>query len=133
MLVSRISTYINEMRSLYISDSEYLFIGRNGLPITYNAYLKALQRASEKSGINEKLHTHSGRATFLYKLRSFQLEQKRAGRETITDEDICQLMDWKSMQCLNNYDKINRIQEISPLIAEFQKDIYKNGSVLNDK
>lgn len=132
-LRQKISTYINEMRSLYGSYSEYLFIGRNGLPITYNAYLKALQRTSKITGINEKLHTHAGRSTFLYNLRSFQLEQKRCGREVFTDEDICQLMDWKSMQCLNNYDKTNRIQELSPIIKEFQNEIYKKECGLNEK
>ena len=118
-----LTTYITEVRSQYKSNSSVLFINKAGMPITYNACDKAFKRAAKKAGITEKIHTHAGRATFLAALRSKQINDKRENRDTFSDADICQLMDWSSMACLENYD-MNRIQEISPLIKEVQEEIY---------
>lgn len=126
-LAFKLKTYITEVRSSRKSESTVLFIGTNGTPITYNAYYKALNKAASDLGFSGTLGTHTGRRTFLSSLRSFQLEKERMGEATFTDNDICQLMDWSSMQCLRNYDQANRIQEVSPMLSKVQKKIYNGG------
>ena len=64
------------------------------------------------------LHTHAGRSTFAATLRTFQLEMRRRGVPTFSDEDFCALMDWKSMQCLEHYDLVTRAEEVSSLVDE---------------
>lgn len=126
-LSNKLTAYIVEMRSLYMSSSECLFIQKNGSAISYNAYRKALATAAQKAGFNEPVHTHAGRSTFLANLRSYQLRERRLGHETFSDADICLLMDWTSLQCLYNYDLLTRIQEISPLMDTLQKEIYNTA------
>lgn len=123
-LVSRLNTYIIEMRSMYMSSSEYLFTQKNSATISYNAYRKALIKAGQKASFTESVHTHAGRSTFLANLRSFQLRERRLGHETFSDADICYLMDWTSLQCLHNYDLLTRIEEVSPLMGILQSEIY---------
>lgn len=126
-LVSKLNTYIVEMRSMYMSSSEFLFTQKNSLTISYNAYRKALIKAGQKAGFHEPVHTHAGRSTFLANLRSFQLRERRLGHRTFSDSDICLLMDWSSLQCLYNYDLLTRIQEVSPLIDTLQSEIYNTA------
>jgi len=126
-LSSKLTTYIVEMRSLYMSSSEFMFVQKNGSTISYNAYRKALATAAQKAGFNEPVHTHAGRSTFLANLRSYQLRERRLGHETFSDADICLLMDWTSLQCLYNYDLLTRIQEVSPLMDTLQKEIYNTA------
>lgn len=123
-LSSNLTSYIIEMRSMYMSSSEFLFIQKNSSSISYNAYRKALASAAKKAGFTEPVHTHAGRSTFLANLRSYQLRERRLGHETFSDADICLLMDWTSLQCLYNYDLLTRIQEVSPLMDTLQKEIY---------
>lgn len=123
-LVNMLTTYILEVRSMYISTSEFLFIQKDGSPVSYNAYRKALSVAAERAGFNEPVHTHAGRSTFLANLRSYQLRERRLGHETFSDADICLLMDWSSLNCLYNYDLLTRIQEVSPMMDMLQKEIY---------
>ena len=126
-LANKLTTYIIEMRSMYMSSSEILFIQKNGSPVSYNAYRKALSVAAEKAGFTEPVHTHAGRSTFLANLRSYQLRERRLGHETFSDSDICLLMDWSSLKCLYNYDLLTRIQEISPMMGTLQKEIYSTA------
>ena len=93
--------------------------------MSYGTYYSALKRAAEK--VRKKypelelgtVHTHAGRSTFAAALRSYQLRERRLGHETLSDEDFCILMDWRSLQCLKDYDLATRIQEISPLLEGF--------------
>ncbi|WP_418846569.1 tyrosine-type recombinase/integrase [Phocaeicola sp.] len=128
-LTNMLTTYITEMRSMYMSPSEFLFIQKDGSLISYNAYQKALCVAAKNAGFQEPVHTHAGRSTFLANLRSYQLREKRLGHETFSDSDICLLMDWTSLQCLYNYDSITRIQELSPLLDILQQEIYNNAQI----
>lgn len=128
-LSSMLTTYIVEMRSMYMSSSEFLFVQRNSSPVSYNAYRKALCTAANKAGFKEPVHTHAGRSTFLANLRSYQLRERRLGHETFSDADICLLMDWTSLQCLYNYDLLTRIQEVSPLLDTLQQEIYSNTQI----
>ena len=96
--------------------------------MTYGSYYSALKRAAEK--VRQKhpelelgeVHTHAGRSTFAAALRSYQLRERRLGRETISDQDFCLLMDWTSLQCLKSYDLATRIQEVSPLMEGFYRE-----------
>ena len=112
------------------STSEYLFLGRDGKPVTYGAYRAALMTAAEhvrdarpELGLNE-VHTHAGRSTFAAALRSYQKQQQANGIFTITDDDFCKQMDWSSLQCLDNYDILTRAQIVSPIIDQFQTDFF---------
>ena len=112
------------------STSEYLFLGRNGKPVTYSAYRAALIAAAEQVrkkhpelGLTEA-HTHAGRSTFAAALRSYQKKQQAEGMPTLTDDDFCKQMDWSSLQCLDNYDILTRAQIVSPIIDQFQTDFF---------
>lgn len=111
-------------------DNEYLFLtskGKNaGKPVTYNAFYIALKTAEKK--IHEThpdkqdmvLHTHAGRSTFFNRLMHHNLEQKKAGKECLSDNQICHLMDWSSMDCLEAYyDFQERALPPTPLYEDF--------------
>ena len=133
-LTDLISTYQIEERARIVnktgSNSPYLFLSRAGSPVSYGAYRAALQKAAERVkaahpeiGLTE-VHTHAGRSTFAAALRSFQKAQQAKGIFTFTDDDFCKLMDWASLQCLENYDILTRVQALSPLIEDFQADFF---------
>lgn len=127
-LVLFIRSYIENERSRNPGNSsEWLFLTNRGKQMTYSSYYSALKRAAEK--VRKKypelelgpVHTHAGRSTFAAALRSYQLRERRLGRETLSDEDFCILMDWTSLKCLRNYDLATRIQEVSPLLEGFYR------------
>ena len=139
-LIEDMRQYLIDVRENIITNSTAFFIGRNGCPITYQAYRAALESArvavNKKYGWNiEALHTHAGRSTFAAALRTYQLDCRRNGVPTFSDVDFCNLMDWKSLDSLKHYDLINRIHEISPLIKElysnFDSVVEKNGNLIN--
>lgn len=121
--------YQIEVRSQIVaktgSTSDYLFLGRDGQPVTYGAFDKALKVAckqicNKNSRFNiTTLHTHAGRSTFAATLRSYQLKQQRDGVPTFSDVDFCHLMDWSSLACLENYDLITRAQEVPEFLEKF--------------
>jgi len=111
-------------------NNEYLFLtskGKNiGNPVSYNAFYIALKTA-EKT-IHEEyadkqdmlLHTHAGRSTFFNRLMHHNLEQKQAGKECLSVSQICHLMDWSSMECLEAYyDFQERALPPTPLYEDF--------------
>lgn len=127
-LLKLIETYLFEVRSAVTektgSTSQYVFLDRNGNPISYYAFNAALKRAGERAmeknpelGLT-KLHTHAGRSTFARNVRDFQLKKRRENQPTLSDDDFCNLMDWKSMQPLHHYDSVTRPQEAAPLLKE---------------
>ena len=133
-LTDLISTYQIEERVSIVrktgSNSPYLFLGRSGNPVSYGSYRAALRKAAERVkavhpeiGLTE-VHTHAGRSTFAAALRSFQKTQQAKGILTFTDDDFCKLMDWASLQCLENYDILTRVQALSPLVEDFQADFF---------
>lgn len=139
-LIEDMRQYLIEVRRNIETDSNAFFIGRNGSPVTYQAYRAALESAritvNKKYGWNiEALHTHAGRSTFAAALRTYQLDCRRNGVPTFSDVDFCNLMDWKSLDSLKHYDLINRIHEISPLIKELYSDfdsiVEKNGNLIS--
>ena len=124
-----IQSYIENERSRNPGNcSEWLFLNNRGGQMSYGSYYSALKRAAEK--VRKKhpelelgtVHTHAGRSTFAAALRSYQLRERRLGHETLSDEDFCILMDWRSLQCLKDYDLATRIQEISPLLEGFYRE-----------
>lgn len=124
-----IRSYIENERSRNSGNtSEWLFLNNRGGQMTYGSYYSALKRAAEK--VRKKhpelelgsVHTHAGRSTFAASLRSYQLRERRLGKETLSDEDFCILMDWTSLQCLKNYDLATRIQEVSSLLEGFYRE-----------
>lgn len=129
-----ILTYQIESRAPIVrktgSDSQYLFLGHDGQPVTYDAYRFALQAAAKRANAaNPELelktvHTHAGRSTFAAALRSYQKAQQAQGIPTFTDDDFCKLMDWASLQCLDNYDILTRAQALSPLVEKFQDGFF---------
>jgi len=140
VMAEMMQSYLIEVRRKIVdstgSVSNYFFLGRDGLPVTYGAYYMALKVAGEKASVKnpslsiENLHTHAGRSTFAAVLRSYQLEQRRQGKATLTDTDFCNLMDWKSLASLENYDITTRAQEVSPLLKDFYSK-YMNFANLN--
>lgn len=126
-LVIDFQTYLMDVRSQIATDSNYFFVGSNGKPITYGAYRSALKSArikvNNKYGWNiEALHSHAGRSTFAAALRSYQLDQRRKGIPTFSDVDFCNLMDWKSLDSLEHYDLVNRVQEVAPMLHDFYEN-----------
>ena len=124
-----IRSYIENERSRNSGNSsEWLFLNNRGGQMTYGSYYTALKRAAEK--VRKKhpelelgsVHTHAGRSTFAAALRSYQLRERRLGKETLSDEDFCILMDWTSLQCMKNYDLATRIQEVSSLLEGFYRE-----------
>ena len=100
------------------------------MSVTYAAYRAALQTAAKKVrathpelGLTD-VHTHAGRSTYAAALRSYQKSQQAKGILTFTDDDFCKLMDWSSMQCLDNYDILTRTQDLSPLVENFQDGFF---------
>jgi integrase len=140
VLADMMQSYLIEVRRKIVdstgSVSNYFFLGRDGLPVTYAAYDSALKTAGEKALVKnprlsiENLHTHAGRSTFAAVLRSYQLEQRRQGKVTLTDTDFCNLMDWKSLASLEHYDITTRAQEVSPLLKDFYAQ-YMNFAEIN--
>lgn len=139
-LIEDMRQYLIDVRGNIKTNSNAFFIGRNGKPVTYQAYRAALESArvevNKKYGWNiEELHTHAGRSTFAAALRTYQLDCRRNGIPTFSDVDFCNLMDWKSLDSLKHYDLINRIHEISPLIKELYSDfdsiVEKNGNLIS--
>lgn len=140
VLADMMQSYLIEVRRKIVdstaSASNYFFLGRDGLPVTYAAYYAALKTAGEKASAKnpslsiENLHTHAGRSTFAAVLRSYQLKQRRQGKITLTDTDFCNLMDWKSLASLENYDITTRAQEVSPLLKDFYAQ-YMNIADMN--
>ena len=135
-LVRLIQTYIIEDRSIIVertgSDSDYLFLTRNGKPRTYSAYRSSMKRVEEQLKQSRPelkitaLHTHAGRSTFLAGLRSYQLAQRRKGVPTFADADILTLMDWASLDNLKNYDLLTRAFDALPFQTKFFKEQYKH-------
>ena len=133
-LADLISTYQIEERVRIVSktgsNSPYLFLGRTGKPVSYGSYRSTLQKAAERVRANHpelgltEVHTHAGRSTFAAALRSYQKAQQAKGIHTFTDDDFCKLMDWSSLQCLENYDILTRVQALSPLVEDFQDDFF---------
>lgn len=129
VLSEMMQSYLIEVRRKIVdstgSPSNYFFLGRDGLPVTYAAYNAALKTAGEKASSKnsslsiENLRTHAGRSTFAAVIRSYQLEQRRQGKTTLTDSDFCNLMDWKSLANLENFDITTRAQEVSPLLKDY--------------
>lgn len=139
-LIEDMRQYLIDVRGNIKTNSNAFFIGRNGSPVTYQAYRAALESAritvNKKYGWNiEALHTHAGRSTFAAALRTYQLDCRRNGVLIFSDVDFCNLMDWKSLDSLKHYDLINRIHEISPLIKELYSDfdsiVEKNGNLIS--
>jgi integrase/recombinase XerD len=60
MLVS----YKREARELFLPKSEHLFVGKNGEPLTRQAFWKILKQLALLSGIPANLHPHMLRHTF---------------------------------------------------------------------
>lgn len=111
-------------------DNEYLFLirkGKNaGNPVSYNAFYIALKTAEKK--IHEAhpdkqdmvLHTHAGRSTFFNRLMHENLDWKQHGENPLSDPQICHLMDWSSMDCLEAYyDFQERALPPTPLYEDF--------------
>ncbi len=111
-------------------DNGFLFLtskGKNaGKPLSYNAFYLALKAAEKK--IHEAhpdkqdmvLHTHAGRSTFFNRLMHNNLERKQAGENYLSDSQICHLMDWSSMDCLDAYyDFQERALPPTPLYEDF--------------
>ena len=111
-------------------DNEYLFLtskGKNaGTPVSYNAFYIALKSAEKK--IHEAhpdkqdmvLHTHAGRSTFFNRLMHENLDRKQRGENPLSDAQICHLMDWSSMDCLEAYyDFQERALPPTPLYEDF--------------
>lgn len=139
-LADMMSAYLIGVRASIVdktgSVSDFFFLSRDGRPLTYNAYVKALETArvnvNQKFGMNiVKLHTHAGRSTFAAALRSYQLEKRRNGERTFSDDDFCKLMDWKSLDCLDRYDSVTRVQEVTPLLQDFYMEVYEWGQMHN--
>ena len=138
MLAKFIEEYLIDERSRIVehteSTSAYLFLSQNGSPVTYHAYIAALRRAgmaAEKANPSLAplvLHSHAGRSTFAAALRSYQLARRRQNIETFTDSDFCNLMDWTSLQCLDNYDIMTRVQEVSPLLSTFFEEMFDHAT-----
>lgn len=134
-LVALIAHYISDERSIVVertgSASPYLFLSRDGSPRTYAAYYSTLKRAEQRLKKSRpdlgivSLHPHAGRSTFLANLRTFQLEQQRLGKPTFSDADILTLMDWRSMQSLEDYDLLTRSFEVLPFQKAFFRQHYK--------
>lgn len=138
-LVEDMRQYLIDVRSYIKTDCDSFFVGRDGKPVTYQAYRSALETArikvNSQYGWNiEALHTHAGRSTFAATLRTYQLECRRKGVPTFSDVDFCNLMDWKSLDSLKHYDLVNRVHEISPLIKEFYSNfdtvVDENGKLI---
>lgn len=137
-VINILDSYISEIRTPIALQTgflcKYLFLTQNGKnkgqAISYEAYRNALiiaaKKAKEKNSLisTNIVHTHAGRSTFLSRIRSYQLEEKRLGNKALSDEDLCLLMDWKSLQCIENYDLMTRIQELSPFVGELMDSIY---------
>ena len=111
-------------------DNDFLFLaskGKNaGKPLSYNAFHLALKAAERK--IHEThpdkqdliLHTHAGRSTFFNRLMHDNLERKQRGENYLSDSQICHLMDWSSMDCLDAYyDFQERALPPTPLYEDF--------------
>lgn len=130
-LVQLLTIYITRMRMQYESTSDYLFLGKSGEPMTYYAYRKALNAAGAKIGIKDPLHTHAGRSTYLKNLRTLQFEQQRTHQPAITDAELCALMDWKNLQCLDDYDVQTRAQAAAPLATKIHDMISDADDILN--
>ena len=111
-------------------DNGFLFLaskGKNaGKPLSYNAFYLALKTAEKK--IHEThpdkqdmvLHTHAGRSTFFNRLMHENLDRKQRGKNPLSDAQICHLMDWSSMDCLEAYyDFQERALPPTPLYEDF--------------
>ena len=129
-LVEYMTTERHRMVEKTGEDNEHLFLtnkGKNtGKPVSYNAFYIALKTAEKK--IHEAhpdkqdmvLHTHAGRSTFFNRLMHHNLEQKQARKECLSDNQICHLMDWTSMNCLEAYyDFQERALPPTPLYEDF--------------
>lgn len=132
-LATDLMTYAIEVRSKIDTACNAFFVTRNGNPVSYHSYRRALESARVK--VNElynwhieSLHTHAGRSTFAAALRSYQLEQRRKAIPTFSDTDFCNIMDWKSLDSLEHYDLVTRVQDVSPLLLDF----YNNFDSLTD-
>lgn len=123
-LVENFRQYLIDIRSALRTESNYFFIGKNGEPVSYAAYRRALEAARikvnrEQGWEIQALHTHAGRSTFAAALRSYQLDCQRKGIPTFSDTDFCNLMDWKSLASLEHYDLVTRVRDVSPLLINF--------------
>lgn len=130
-LVKLIEKYIIDERSKIVertgSTSNSLFLNKDGNPRTYSAYYSSMKRVEKRLKMEcpdlkiKSLHTHAGRSTFLAALRSYQLDQRRKGLETFSDDDILTFMDWRSLSSLENYDLLTRSFETIP----FQRKVFQ--------
>lgn len=111
-------------------DCGYLFVGHKGKSagkvLSYNAFYLALKAAEKKihsdypDRQDMRLHSHAGRSTYFNTLMHQNLERKQAGEEYLSDAQICHLMDWKTMDCLDAYyDYQERAIPPSPLYEDF--------------
>lgn len=124
-VIDMIEKYRMHIRSLrYNGKSDYLFLNPSGETIRYHSYNQALKKAGEKLNM-PPLHTHAGRSTFLAMLRTYQLEKRRLGEPVFSDIDLMLLMDWKTLSSLENYDKMNRVEQIPPFINEIFQNYFK--------
>ncbi len=131
-LTKLIVSYILNFRNIYINSentSDSLFIGKNGNETSYHNYISALSDACNRLGFTESLHSHAGRSTFLSMMRTYQLEKRRKNEEVFNDYDLCLLMDWKNLSNLENYDLLNRINEVAPFIDDFFKMAFSENDI----
>ena len=130
LLVEYITTERKRVVEKTGEDNGFLFLANKGKDVgktlSYNAFYLALQTAEKK--IHEAypdkqgllLHTHAGRSTFFNRLMHHNLEQKQAGENYLSDSQICHLMDWSSMDCLDAYyDFQERALPPTPLYEDF--------------
>lgn len=125
-LAKEIQNYVDFIRidrEDFTNPCDALFLGKDGQEMEYGSFYQALNRVGELLG--EELHSHAGRSSFLAMMRTKQLTDRRAGKETFTDEHLMALMDWKTMSSLHNYDKMNRVEEVLPFVNDYFGDIYK--------
>lgn len=130
VLVEYMTTERRRVLEKKSANNEYLFLtskGKNaGKTLSYNAFYLALKNAEKK--IREAhpdkqdmvLHTHAGRSTFFNRLMHNNFEKKQAGEYYLSDTQICHLMDWSSMDCLEAYyDFQDRALPPTPLYDDF--------------
>ena len=134
-LANAIITYMTTDRANAVKnageDCGALFIknkGKNiGKPLSYDDYYHALKVAEKRIHLQDEdmshlvLHTHASRSTYFNLLLRGNFKDKSDGKPYLSDFEICHLMDWKSMSCLENYYRFNeRVSEPSSLYSEME-------------
>ena len=134
-LANAIMTYMTTDRANAVKnageDCGVLFIknkGKNiGKPLCYDDYYHVLKVAEKRIHLQDEgmshliLHTHASRSTYFNHLMRTNFKDKCEGKRYLSDFEICHLMDWRSMSCLENYYRFNeRASEPSSLYSEME-------------